>query len=68
MKSDKHVESVVQKYRERSSRGIEKYGVTLERGDLSMLDWMTHLQEELCDATLYLEVLISKVKECVKEQ
>lgn len=63
---DKHVESVVNKFSERSSRGIEKYGVTLERDDLSFIDWLRHLQEELMDATLYAEVLINRIEKSIK--
>lgn len=55
--NDKHVESVVNKYKERSNEGIRKYGTTLEREDLSFLEWLNHLQEELMDATLYIERL-----------
>jgi hypothetical protein len=52
---DKIVEQVVSKFNERSQRGITKYGSTLERNDLDVVDWMNHLQEELMDAILYLE-------------
>jgi len=52
---DKIVEQVVNKFNQRSQRGIEKYGSTLERNDLDVVDWMNHLQEELMDAILYLE-------------
>ena len=48
---------VLAKYYERSQTGIEKYGRTLDRDDLSFIDWLTHLQEELMDATLYIEKL-----------
>lgn len=46
---------VLAKYYERSERGIKKYGRTLDRDDLSFIDWLNHLQEELMDATLYIE-------------
>lgn len=52
---DSIVESVLDKFKERSEEGIKKYGVTLDRKDLSGLEWLTHLQEELMDATLYIE-------------
>lgn len=52
---DRIVEKVVNKFNERSQKGIEKYGSTLERNDLDVVDWMNHLQEELMDAILYLE-------------
>ena len=48
---------VLAKYYERSQTGIKKYGRTLDRDDLNFLDWLTHLQEELMDATLYIEKL-----------
>ncbi len=54
---DKIVSSVVDKFKERSERGQQKYGTTLERGDLTLVEWMTHIQEELMDATLYIEKL-----------
>ena len=52
---DNIVESVIDKYKERSEAGIEKYGTTLERNLLTFDEWISHLQEELMDATLYLE-------------
>ncbi len=52
---DRIVEKVVNKFNERSQTGITKYGSTLERNDLDVVDWMNHLQEELMDAILYLE-------------
>jgi len=55
--TDKIVEQVKEKFDERSETGIAKYGTTLERGDLSLLDWLSHLQEELMDATLYIQKL-----------
>lgn len=46
---------VLAKYYERSETGIKKYKRTLDRDDLTFLDWLNHLQEELMDATLYIE-------------
>ena len=54
-RKDTIVESVIDKYKERSETGIRKYGTTMDRNDLNLSDWLTHLQEELMDATLYLE-------------
>jgi hypothetical protein len=59
--TDKFVEQVIEKYNQRSKVGIEKYGTTLMREDLSRLDWLNHLQEELMDATLYVEKLKSEL-------
>ena len=57
VKTDKYVQSVKEKFEERSQTGIKKYNTTLEREDLNFLDWLAHLQEELMDATLYVERL-----------
>ena len=54
---DNIVEIVKQRFTQRSEEGIRKYGTTLERRDLDWLDWITHLQEELMDAVLYIERL-----------
>jgi hypothetical protein len=56
-KKDKIVESVISQFKERSEVGIRKYSTTLERNDLTRLEWLTHLQEELMDATLYIQRL-----------
>jgi len=54
---DSIVESVINKFKSRSDVGIKKYNKTLDREDLNKLEWLTHLQEELMDATLYIEKL-----------
>jgi hypothetical protein len=59
---DKIVKRVMEAYKLRSNEGIRKYGTTLERDDLSVLDWLQHLQEELMDATLYIESLKRKYR------
>lgn len=53
---DKIVENVVDKYLERSQVGITKYGTTLENNNKD--NYLKHLQEELMDATLYLEKIM----------
>jgi hypothetical protein len=54
---DSIVESVIKQFKDRSSVGIEKYGVTLDRTDLTRLDWINHAQQEAMDLVLYLEKL-----------
>jgi hypothetical protein len=54
---DPIVQSVIDKFQERSDVGIAKYGTTLQDNQLTTLEWLTHLQEELMDATLYIEKL-----------
>jgi hypothetical protein len=53
---DQIVENVVSKYLERSQVGITKYGTTLENNNKD--NYLKHLQEELMDATLYLEKIM----------
>lgn len=53
--TDRHVEEIIRKHRERAAKGLAKYGTTLERKDLSLSQWLTHLQEELMDAAAYAE-------------
>lgn len=62
MVKDTIVKSVLDKYKQRSEVGIKKYNKTMDRNDLSLLDWLTHLQEELMDATLYVEKLKQEFK------
>jgi len=56
-KQDSIVESVINQFKKRSNVGIAKYGVTLDRTDLSTLDWLNHAQQEAMDFCLYLEKL-----------
>jgi hypothetical protein len=62
-RQDPIVKSVIEKYQERSEVGQKKYGVTLERDDLNLVQWMNHLQEELMDATLYIQKLKSELEQ-----
>lgn len=56
-------DSVCQKIQLRAEIGKTKYGVTLERKDLSTREWLIHLQEELMDAANYVETLLVKIDE-----
>ncbi len=53
-------DEVCRKIRARAAVGLAKYGTTLERTDLTELDWLIHAQEEAMDLVNYLEVLIQK--------
>jgi len=68
MSEDQIVNEVVKKYLQRSAVGIQKYGTTLDRNDLSIEDWLTHLQEELMDATLYLERLRKEIRKITEKE
>ena len=54
---DSVVQSVINKFKQRSEVGIKKYGTTMDREDLTRDEWITHISEELMDALLYLEKL-----------
>jgi hypothetical protein len=56
-KLDSVVTAVLESFKQRAAAGQQKYGTTLDRTDLNTLDWIQHTQEELMDATLYLEKL-----------
>lgn len=60
---DKIVEDVKQKFDLRSELGTTKYGTTLEDNESTLVEWLTHLQEELMDATLYVEKLKSELQQ-----
>lgn len=48
---------VIEKLHHRSLVGQKKYGTTMDREDLTLVQWLNHLQEELCDAIQYIEKL-----------
>tara|TARA_R110001592_G_scaffold336995_2_gene622894 strand:+ start:1199 stop:1429 length:231 start_codon:yes stop_codon:yes gene_type:complete len=54
---DTQVAAVVDKYLHREEVGFKKYNTNLDRTDLTLDEWLTHLQEELMDATVYIEKL-----------
>ena len=58
---DQVVETVINKYYDRSQVGITKYGTTLETNNKD--NYLQHLQEELMDATLYIQKLMDLKKE-----
>ena len=59
---DVNVERVVTQLRDREEEGLRKYGVNTERVDLTTLEWLQHLQEELMDASVYIEKLKNDLK------
>ena len=54
---DLNVGRVCVQLQDREQRGLLKYGVNTERNDLSTLEWLQHLQEELMDGCVYIEKL-----------
>ena len=59
---DSIVESVVKQFKDRSNVGIAKYGVTLDRDDLTLIEWLEHTKQEQMDSVLYLEKAIKELK------
>lgn len=62
MVTDPIVQSVVNKYQTRSEVGVKKYNTTLEENADGLEVFLNHLQEELMDATLYIEKLKKQVE------
>ncbi len=60
---DTIVESVIEQFKQRSEVGIKKYNTTLDRTDLTRLQWLQHAQEEAMDLILYFEKLKQYDKE-----
>ena len=60
---DSIVESVIEQFKQRSEVGKVKYGITLDRTDLTRLEWINHAQQEAMDMILYLEKLKQYDKE-----
>lgn len=51
-------EAVMEKIQLRRLQGRQKYAKTMERTDLSRIQWLQHAQEEAMDLAIYLERLI----------
>ena len=65
--TDYVVDSVIDKFIERAQFGREKYGVGLDREDLTLPNYITHLREELMDGILYLQKMESIHNELLRE-
>jgi hypothetical protein len=59
VKTDSIVDSIVDKFIDRSRIGKEKYGVTLDREDWSLEQWIEAAIEEHMDSILYLQKIKS---------
>ena len=62
MREDSNVSAVREKLLSRSLKGVSTYGVTTDKADLSLVDWLRHLQEELLDGVVYIEAALSKIE------
>ena len=61
---DKGVQRILNRMAHRSEKGIVKYGNTMETSKKSLFSWISHAQEELMDAVIYLE----KVKDIISSK
>lgn len=59
---DENVEAVKFQLTKRMIAGANKYGVNTERTDIDLLGWLQHLQEELLDASVYIERIKKELK------
>lgn len=60
-KLDSIVSSIINQFETRAVMGKNKYGVDLDRTDLSLLDWIEHAKQEHMDAILYLEKIKQEI-------
>lgn len=51
---DPYVNEICNEFESRACHGFDKYGVTTERTDLDLMQWIQHLKEELMDAVVYI--------------
>lgn len=61
LKADSIVDSIVDKFIDRSRVGKKKYGTNLDRTDLGLEEWLNHAIEEHMDAILYLQKIKSVI-------
>ena len=50
-------QTVAREILERAEVGLAKYGKTMERNDLTTIEWLNHAQKEAMDFCVYLEKL-----------
>ena len=62
LKTDSIVDAIIDEHIKRAEMGREKYGQTLDRTDLSVLEYLQHAKEEAMDLALYLEKTIQMLK------
>ena len=69
---DPVVKRVVDKFRDRSDAGFEKYGTTLDEERTTkmkgLMKYLIDIQEELMDAILYIQTAQEELKEFLDEK
>lgn len=59
---DPNVNEICNEFESRACHGFNKYGVTTERTDLDLHQWIQHLKEELMDAVVYIHRIQKELK------
>ena len=54
-------DAVIAQIKERAEIGENKYVVTMDRDDLTILEWVQHAQEEAMDLAIYLEKIKQEI-------
>ena len=62
---DSVVTEVINRYKDRARLGLNKYGTTLDRDDLTTEQWLEHAIEEALDLSLYLTKLKQNFKKSI---
>lgn len=57
------VSEVINDLLRREEVGLKKYGTTVDRGDLSIEEWMQHFYEELLDGAVYARKILQDMPE-----
>jgi hypothetical protein len=60
-------ESIVDMLRSRSAAGLDKYGVSIDRTDLTTEQWIQHAIEEMLDGAQYLYRIKQELAKRVSE-
>jgi hypothetical protein len=66
MKKSNLLTQVIAELEARELKGMETYGTTLDRQDLTRSEWLQHAYEEALDLALYLKKL--KIEEDARKQ
>lgn len=53
---------MIEDIKEREQKGLNTYKQTMDRKDMTQLDWLQHLYEELLDAALYTKKIMNSAK------
>ena len=60
-------DEVCEMIQQRAKVGLNKYGVTMEREDLTHDEWLEHLQHELMDAIVYIQRLRTREESIIQK-